>query len=200
MEGRNILLKSSAAESTAAGVSNCVSRKDIALRAATEADEDFLRAVFLSTRVDEFISAGLPLEQAESLLANQFAIQRAYYRRHYPSGCFDVVTYQGNRVGRLYHDWSGDTAQLIDIALLPAQRGAGIGSHLMRGLVAEADRKRMPMRLYVEFNNPGRALYHRLGFVSAGENGVYELMHRDAAPIDDESTPVSIEGLYTPFS
>jgi len=184
--GGQILLDSSVAESAVAGGCVCASHADIALRAATEADVDVLRAVFSSTRVDEFVNAGMPAEQVEPLLASQFSIQHDYYRRHYPRGRFDVITYRGERVGRLYHDWSGDAAQLIDIALLPVYRGLGIGSHLLRALVAEAARKRVPVRLYVEFENPVRRLYRRLGFVPAGENGVYELMQRDAVPFEEE--------------
>jgi GNAT superfamily N-acetyltransferase len=199
VQGRKILLDPAAVEGTVADASACVSREDIALRAATEMDADFLRKVFSSTRMDEFLRGGLSHEQAESLLASQFSIQHDYYRRHYPAGCFDIVMYRGCPVGRLYHDWSSDAAQVIDIALLPAYRGAGIGSYLMRALVSEAARKQMPMRLYVEFDNPVRTLYHRLGFVPAGENGVYELMQRDDMPFDDEGACASLKSLSHSF-
>lgn len=186
-------------EGLTAGADVCVAHGDITLRAATDADMDFLRDVFTSTRVDEFVNGGMPLEQAESLLAGQFLFQHSYYHRHYPDGRFDIIVRGGSRVGRLYHDWSGEQAQLIDIALLPAYRGAGIGTRLMRAMVAEAARKHMPMQLYVEFNNPVRALYRRLGFVPAGENGVYELMRRDAMPLDDEEAAAAPNGLDTSF-
>jgi len=88
---------------------------------------------------------------------------------------------------------------LIDIALLPAYRGAGIGTRLMHAIVAEAARKRIPMQLYVEFNNPVRALYRRLGFMPAGENGVYEMMRRDALPFGDEDAALSLQDLDKPF-
>jgi ribosomal protein S18 acetylase RimI-like enzyme len=199
MQGRKILQDSAVADSAAADAGVCVSREDIALRAATDADMDFLRDVFSSTRMDEFMRGGVPHEKIESLLASQFSIQYSYYRRHYPAGCFDIIMYRGRPVGRLYHDWSGDAAQVIDIALLPAYRGAGIGSYLMRALVFEAARKRMPMRLYVEFDNPVRALYRRLGFVAAGENGVYELMQRDDMPFDDEDVRATLNDLRNSF-
>lgn len=199
MEGRKILLDPSAAESMSADACARASHDDIALRAATDADMDFLRDVFSSTRMQEFASAGMPVEQAEPLLASQFSIQHDYYRRHYPHGRFDIIVHGEKNVGRLYHDWHGDIAQLIDIALLPAYRGAGIGTRLMRAIVAKAARKNMPMQLYVEFNNPVRTLYRRLGFVPAGENGVYELMRRDAMPFEHEGMWAPIKGLSNHF-
>lgn len=187
MDSRNAWLNRSAGNTLAEG-GVCAPHDDVALRAATDADMDFLRKVFSSTRMQEFVSAGMPIEQAEALLASQFSIQHAYYRQHYPHGRFDVIVQGTSNIGRLYHDWHGDALQLIDIALLPAYRGAGIGTRLMRAIVAEAARKRMPMRLYVEFENPVRKLYRTLGFVPAGENGVYELMSRDVMPFDGEGT------------
>jgi GNAT superfamily N-acetyltransferase len=200
MEGRDVLQRATVAEGLALGAGICVAPEDIALRAATDADVDFLRELFSSTRIDEFARVGMPAEQIEALLVSQFSIQHDYYHQHYPNGRFDIITYRGNRVGRLYHNWCADSAQLIDIALLPAHRGAGIGSQLMRALVARAASACVPMRLYVEFDNPVRALYRRLGFVPAGENGVYELMLRDAVPFDEDGAGVHIEGLSERFS
>ena len=157
------------------------------LRASTPADRDFLMGVFESTRIDEFRAAGLDVQASRDLLAQQFSMQDAYYRRHYPNGRFDIVLAADQAIGRLYHDWHSDSseARVIDIALLPAWRGAGIGTRIMTAVVAEAARRSMAVRLYVEFENPVRALYRRLGFEGVGENGVYEQMRRAAAPFDD---------------
>jgi GNAT superfamily N-acetyltransferase len=172
---------------TASGHSVDGSRGNVCLRAAMEADRGFLHAVYASTRTAEFLNAGWSADEVHTLLAGQFTTQDAYYRRHYPHGRFDVVQVGETPVGRLYHDWSGSDARVIDIALLPAYRGAGIGTRLMRTLVAEAARRAMPVCLYVEFDNPVRALYRRLGFVAVGENGVYEQMRRAAEPFAEES-------------
>jgi ribosomal protein S18 acetylase RimI-like enzyme len=167
------------------------SHRSLALRASTESDRDFLHTVFAGTRTAEFANAGWSEQEIQTLLAEQFRMQDAYYRRHYPHGRFDIVLRGATAIGRLYHDWSGPEARVIDIALLPAARGAGIGTRLMRALVAEAARRAMPMNLYVESDNPVRALYRRLGFVAIGENGVYEQMRRDAEPFDDgEAAPL----------
>ncbi|HET7333015.1 GNAT family N-acetyltransferase [Dyella sp.] len=194
MDGLDVGLKPSAESSSVDGGVRAP-HDDIALRAATDVDMDFLRDVFSSTRIQEFLSAGLPVEQIESLLASQFLTQHEYYRRHYPHGRFDIIMQGGRSVGRLYHDWSGDVVRVIDIALLPAYRGAGIGTRLMRAIVARAASKRMPIQLYVEFSNPVRTLYRTLGFVPTGENGIYELMRRDVMPFDDEEAQASIKGL-----
>lgn len=164
------------------------------LRSAEEGDRTFLYQVFESTRVEEFARIGWARERISALLAEQFSMQDAYYRRHYPQGRFDVVMLGQMAIGRLYHYWQGSEARLIDIALLPAYRGAGMGGRLVRALVARAAAKAMPIVLYVEMDNPVQALYRRLGFEAVGENGVYLQMRRPAAPYaDDRSEPV--EGL-----
>lgn len=159
----------------------------ISLRESTPADRDFLMDVFESTRIDEFRAAGLDAPTIRDLLSQQFSMQDAYYRRHYPNGRFDIVLVGDKAVGRLYHDWNAGSgeARVIDIALLPPWRGAGIGTRLMKAVLVEAARRTMAVKLYVEFNNPVRALYRRLGFEGVGENGVYEAMRRAAVPFDD---------------
>ncbi|RKP48115.1 GNAT family N-acetyltransferase [Trinickia fusca] len=180
----------------ASGLTDQIEEDRIRLRAATAADSDFLHAVFASTRFDEFQNAGWNAKEIDDLLASQFSMQDAYYRRHYPSGRFDVIVHGVTGIGRLYHDWSDDAARVIDIALLPAYRGKGVGTRLMRAIVAEAARRALPVHLYVEFDNPVRALYHRLGFAGVGENGLYERMCREAGPFEVEGPIDSIAGLH----
>ncbi|RDU95057.1 GNAT family N-acetyltransferase [Trinickia dinghuensis] len=164
------------------------------LRSAREDDRDFLFRVFESTRAEEFARLGWGPERVAALLAEQFSMQDMYYRRHYPHGRFDVVMLGETAIGRFYHYWHGSEARLIDIALLPAHRGAGIGTRLVRDFVARAADKAMPAVLYVEMNNPVQALYRMLGFETVGENGVYHQMRRPAMPFADERVQ-PVEGL-----
>ena len=164
------------------------------LRPAFESDSAFLRMVFESTRAEEFAQTGWSAERITALLAEQFSMQHAYYRRHYPHGRFDVVMLGETAIGRLYHDWQGAEARLIDIALLPDYRRAGIGGRLVRAFVARAAARTMAAVLYVEVDNPVQALYRRLGFETVGENGVYLQMRRPAAPFIDENV-VPVPGL-----
>lgn len=156
------------------------------LRSAHERDGAFLSDVFASTRAEEFARTGWSPERIAALLAEQFTVQDTYYRRHYPHGRFDVVMLEEQAVGRFYHDWLGDEARLIDVALLPRYRGAGIGRRLVSAFVAQAARQAMPAVLYVEMGNPVLALYRKLGFEPIGENGVYLQMRRPAMPFEGE--------------
>ncbi len=164
------------------------------LRPALERDRAFLCGVFESTRAEEFARTGWSSDRIAALLAQQFAVQDTYYRRHYPQGRFDVVMRDEQAVGRFYHDWLGGEARLIDVALLPRYRGAGIGRRLVGAFVAQAARRAMPAVLYVEMGNPVQALYRRLGFETIGEDGVYLQMRRPAMPFDGEQA-MPVRGL-----
>jgi ribosomal protein S18 acetylase RimI-like enzyme len=154
------------------------------LQPAQESDRVFLRTVFESTRIDEFAQAGLSADRIAALLVEQFSMQDRYYRAHYPHCRFDVVMLGEHAIGRLYHDWQGSEVRVIDIALLPAHRGAGIGTRLVQAIVSLAAARAMSVVLYVEMNNPVRALYGRCGFEQTGENGIYLQMTRPAVPFD----------------
>jgi ribosomal protein S18 acetylase RimI-like enzyme len=64
---------------------------------------------------------------------------------------------------------------LIDIALLPQYRNQGIGSTLLRELLADAARAGCAVSLKVENTNPAARLYERLGFQTVDEDGMYAL-------------------------
>ncbi|WP_246794393.1 GNAT family N-acetyltransferase [Burkholderia perseverans] len=164
------------------------------LRAALPADRSFLREVFASTRREEFTRAGLGAEQVEALLRDQFQLQHQHYHEHYRQAHFEVVESGGTPVGRLYHAWRppqlGDEVRVIDIALLPAWRGRGIGTRLLHALLASAAAEGLPVSLNVEANNPVQRLYQRLGFVKIGSSGIYDTMRRAAARFDLPATPL----------
>ncbi|MGZ4741360.1 MAG: GNAT family N-acetyltransferase, partial [Ilumatobacteraceae bacterium] len=73
---------------------------------------------------------------------------------------------------------SANHVELIDIALLPDYRNQGIGSSVLRGVLAQADRIGRVVRLHVEKQSRAVRLYERLGFAITGDAGMYLAMSR----------------------
>ncbi len=79
----------------------------------------------------------------------------------------------GRPAGRLYVDRTAARIQIVDIALLPEHRDAGVGGRLLRQLLAEAAESGLPVSLHVTTHNPAQRLYARLGFVPLAGDEVY---------------------------
>ncbi len=148
----------------------------VVLRAAGEGDLPFLYRVYASTRADVQAIDGWSAGQKEAFLAMQFQAQHAHYHRYYPQARFDLIEVDGEPAGRLYVERGERETRIIDIALLPAWRGRGVGSELLRGLLNEAGAAGMPVILQVVETNPAARLYLRLGFEPQGGDGIYRFM------------------------
>ena len=146
------------------------------LRPVTDDDREFLLALYASTREEEL--AQVPWEEGakEAFLRQQFSAQDHHYRTNYPGATLDVIEVDGEPAGRLYVHRGPDEIRIMDIALAPGFRGRGMGTALLRELMDEAGGSGRSLSIHVELQNPARALYDRLGFVPAGEHGVYVLM------------------------
>ena len=146
------------------------------LRPITAEDDPFLRRLFASTRADELAITGWSDEQKAAFCRMQFDAQSAHYRKHYADASFDVIERDSVAAGRLLVWRSGKEILIVDIALLPEQRGAGIGTKFLRELQDEAKAVGKPLTIHVERYNPARRLYERLGFKVVEEQEVYLLM------------------------
>ena len=136
-------------------------------------DEPFLFELYASTRSDEMALVGWDKPQQEAFLRMQFKAQRSSYAMQFPNADYRIIVHDGRAAGRLIVDRSGDDILLIDVALLPEFRNAGVGSALMRQVMAEAARGGKALKLHVEKMNRARHLYDRLGFSTIGDNGIY---------------------------
>ena len=65
-----------------------------------------------------------------------------------------------------------ETGWVADLVVDAERRRQGIGSRLLKEIVAEAEGAGLPVRIHVERNNPALGLYRRLGFVQR-ETNVY---------------------------
>lgn len=143
----------------------------IHLRLETADDEAFVRRLFAANRAAAFAPLGLPEPVLDTLLAQQFAAQRAQYSADRTNSDWWIVERDGVAVGRLYirHDPGFD--YLVDIALLPEVQGQGIGSRLMDRMMSEAAAAGRGVRLHVDPFKPARQLYLRKGFREIGMDG-----------------------------
>ena len=150
--------------------------KVITLRPIAPGDEELLYRVYASTREDELAQVDWTAAQKEAFLRMQFTAQHRYYQEHYAGAAFQVILADGHPAGRLYVARWPDEIRIVDIALLPAYRNAGIGSTLLRDLQAEAEGAGKPLSIHVERFNPALRLYQRLGFTQIADKGVYLLL------------------------
>ena len=158
----------------------------VSLRPMRAGDRDFLYRVYASTRTEELAVVDWSEAEKAAFLEQQFEAQHGYYQAQFPDAAFQVIERDGEPIGRLYLDRRADEIRIIDIALLPAHRRAGIGGALLREILGEAAAAGKAVRIHVERNNPALALYHRLGFKEIEDQGVYLLMEwspaRDGKP------------------
>lgn len=150
----------------------------VRVRRIMDGDLGFLCDLYATTRAEELAASGWPQQARQEFLAQQFQFQHRYYQAHYGDADFLLLLLHGQPVGRLYWREHGTQATLIDLSLLPAHRGLGLGTALLEILAAHADSLRQSISLHVEPSNPARRLYERFGFTTMATYGVYLKMRR----------------------
>lgn len=148
----------------------------VTYRPMNDEDLPFIAALYASTRTEELEPTGWPEELKQAFLEQQHRAQHHHYQGHYPGAEWLIVEKDGERIGRIYIHERESEIRLIDIALLPAHRRAGIGGAMIGDLLERAGELGKSISLHVEPNNPVRPFYVRVGFESLGLHGAYEAM------------------------
>lgn len=141
----------------------------------TDDDLPFVAALYATTRAEEVASTGWPAEMQAAFLDQQHRAQHGYYRTAYPDGEWLLIERAGAPIGRLYLAVDGGMLLLVDISLIPAARGSGLGTAILSDLLASESR---PVELHVERFNPALRLYQRLGFEEVEDKAIYLRMIR----------------------
>jgi ribosomal protein S18 acetylase RimI-like enzyme len=139
-------------------------------------DVSFSEQVYASTRAEELARTDWNDAQKAAFCHQQFTAQDAHYRQHYPGAQFSIIERGGVPAGRLYVARWEKEIRIMDIALLPEHRGAGIGTRVLRELQDEARAAGKALSIHVEKFNPALRLYERLGFRPKEDKNVYLLM------------------------
>lgn len=151
-------------------------RHGVAYRPMTEQDLPFVAALYASTRADEVAATGWPAEAQQAFLAQQHEAQHHHYSKFYPEAERLIVERDDQAIGRLYlSEWEREL-RIVDVALVPASRGTGIGGAILRDIQDMAAALGKAVSIHVEKNNPARRLYERLGFEPIEDKGIYDLL------------------------
>lgn len=147
----------------------------ILLRPARPGDRAFARKLYFeSTR---------PLLRALGTL-DEAAVARRFsdaYRCH-PS---QVICADGGDIGWLQVSRSETGLHLHQVHLVRHYRNRGIGSRLIRAIMARAEADGVPLTLNVVRGNPAIALYLRLGFRAVAEDGELLRMRWDPTSLTE---------------
>lgn len=140
----------------------------LAFRPATEADEPFLIELRRQTMA--------PHERACGIVRDAEASLRRVRARF---DCAQIVLLAGQPIGLLKLIRDAKHWELLQIQLAPSVQGRGLGSALLRRIVAQARAAGASLKLHVLKSNPARKLYERHGFVVIAESEhAYEMRLR----------------------
>ena len=154
--------------------------RELRLRPAAGDDAEVLYEIYASTREEELAVVPWDAATKEAFLRMQFTAQDTFYHSTFPDASYDLIVSGDTVLGRLYVDRGDEAWKVLDIALLPDSRGAGIGTRLLSEILAGAVAAGKPVQVHVERYNPARHLYDRLGFSEIEDQGVYLLLERSA--------------------
>jgi ribosomal protein S18 acetylase RimI-like enzyme len=129
-----------------------------ALRPATETDIPFLMDLRHQSMDAVMVAAGMTPDDEAHMRRVLYAFEWA-----------QVVMLAGEPIGLLKVVRTAPVWDLIQIQLLPAAQGKGLGEQLLRTLMAQAMAAGASVKLCVLKVNPALHLYERLGFVVIGE-------------------------------
>src|SRR5437660_10752255 len=143
----------------------------ISFRAVTPEDEEFLLKLYKSSRGDDLRGLGWSEERISEFLEMQYEAQQRLRSKDYQNATDEIVLLDGKPAGHLSIERREDEIRCVDIALLPENRRAGVGTLLIRRLQNEARSVSKPLRLQLIRFNRAVTLLERLGFVRPSQTG-----------------------------
>jgi ribosomal protein S18 acetylase RimI-like enzyme len=104
--------------------------------------------------------------------------QLDYFRESFDPGTRKIIQCKGEDIGCISVQDQKDALFIAYIAILPIYQSRGIGSHLIREVIWEAENRNIPVRIHTLKVNPVLELYERLGFQITGSTETHLLMER----------------------
>ncbi|XUJ34072.1 GNAT family N-acetyltransferase [Bradyrhizobium japonicum] len=123
-------------------------------------------------------------QRSNSLLEQQFRAQSAGYAAQFPDAVSLLIVRRDEPIGRLILHCTAQRWHIVDIVLLPAERGHGLGTEVIDALEASARQQGVgALTLSVLGGNPAaHGFYLRRGFAETGQAGAAHIaMKKDLA-------------------
>jgi RimJ/RimL family protein N-acetyltransferase len=145
-----------------------------ALREEQPEDADFLYALFRSHTLPGLVAMPVDGAMKEMLLRMQFHSQATSYRAQYPDARFGILERDDIPFGRLIVQEHNGIATFVDFALLPENRGEGIGTAVIARVLDWVAERCPIVRLSVlSTNEASLRLTRRFGFIQIGQTPPY---------------------------
>jgi GNAT superfamily N-acetyltransferase len=153
----------------------------IGVRRALPDDAEFLRALFMATKADEL--GDLPPPMREGLLGQQWLARAAGYAHDFPDAVQYVVVDCTGPIGQLLIDHvEALEVRIVDVSVVAAARGRGIGGHLLEVMANLATDAGIALTLSVAAGNPAIRLYLRSGFTVVQADDAIVAMTKPPSP------------------
>ena len=140
------------------------------LRPAQAADAPFQFDLFRAHNIGMLRLGGLPEAMIENLLAMQYRARMQSYRDQFPHARWSIVESADAPIGELIEHDEADAIYVVDVALRPERQRRGVGSALMRAIMA-ASAPRGVRAVVLVSNEASLNMFRRLGFVETGDDG-----------------------------
>ena len=135
----------------------------LSLRPAVTADRGFLETLYRASRPELELLDGD--DQREQVFTQQYGTFATGAGDNYPEAIHFVIEKAATSIGSVVVDFGHNEVRIVYLAFIPAARGKGFGSEVVRGMQAAAERVRSPLVAVVWRSNPqARQVYLDLGF------------------------------------
>lgn len=152
---------------------------EVTKRPALDSDTDFARDVHHQAYRAVVEQQFGPWVEAE---------QGRYFERGWADAVFEIVLCDGVPCGYVCVEDRDDDIHVRELVLLPEYQGRGIGSAILRGVLARARGRDVPVRLGTFHKNRAAHLYRRLGFREIGRTATHILLEWNG---DDAEPPAA---------
>jgi len=143
---------------------------DVTTRSATEADLNFARQTHHAAYRDVVIRQWGQWDEE---------MQDRFFDKDWGDAHFDVILADGTACGYLSVEDRVDAVHVVELVLCPEYQGRGIGTIVLRSVIARAVKRVRHVRIRTCLeNHRAQSFYRRLGFREIGRDETHVLMER----------------------